>query len=286
MNGSRTHVVLLGTGTPRTEVGRAGTASAVIVDGHPYVFDFGPGVGLRISEGFERGITGLAMSGVTRAFLTHHHSDHTLGLPALMLTPWMFGRDEPLEVYGPQGTAAMVRAVADAYALDVAKRSLNEPHTERGHELAGTDVVPGVVYTDDLVEVEAFAVSHGEWDPVAHGPFPALGYRVTTPDRVVVFSGDTGPFDAMVDVYAGADVLVHEVFSTPGLASRPAQWREYHRRSHTSATHLGRVAAEVQPGMLVLHHQLLWNASEDDLVDELTAVYDGPFVYGRDLDVI
>lgn len=286
MNDSRTRVVLLGTGTPRTEPGRAGSSTAVVVDDRPYLFDFGPGVGLRLSEGYEAGITGLAMSGVTRAFLTHLHSDHTLGLGALMLTPWMFGREEPLEVYGPKGTVSMTRHLAAAYALDIAKRTLNEPHTEHGHELIGTDVAPGVVYADDLVEIEAFVVRHGDWDPQLHGPYPALGYRVTTPDRTVVISGDTGPFPEMTSTYAGCDVLVHEVFSTTGLASRPPQWRTYHERSHTSGTHLGRVAAEARPGVLVLTHQLLWHATEQDLVDEVTAAYDGPLVYGRDLDVV
>ncbi len=286
MSNPRTRVVLLGTGTPRTEPGRAGSSTAVIVDDRPYLFDFGPGVGLRLSEGYERGIAGLAMSGVTRAFLTHLHSDHTLGLPALMLTPWMFGRVEPLEVYGPQGTAAMARHVAEAYASDVAKRSFNEPHTDHGHEMIATDIVPGVVYTDDLVEVEAFAVRHGDWVPEIHGPYPAMGYRITTPDRTVVISGDTGPFPEMVDTYAGCDVLVHEVYSTKGLASRPAGWHAYHERSHTSGAHLGRIAAEAKPGVLVLTHQLLWHATERDLIDEVAAVYDGPLVYGRDLDVV
>lgn len=286
MTDSRTRVVLLGTGTPRGEVGRAGTSTAVVVDDRPYIFDFGAGVGLRLSEGHEKGIAGLAMSGMTRAFLTHMHSDHTMGLAELMLTPWMFGREEPLEVYGPQGTAAMVRAIAAAYSLDVAKRTLNEPHTDRGHEIVGKDVMPGVVYTDDLVEIEAFAVQHGEWDPILHGPFPAMGYRITTPDRTVVISGDTGPFPEMVSLYTGCDVLVHEVYSTTGLSSRPHKWQSYHARSHTSGTHLGRVAAEAKPDVLVLNHQLLWHATEDDLMDEVTAVYDGPLVYGRDLDVI
>jgi len=286
MSGSRTQVVLLGTGTPRTEPGRAGTSTAVVVDDRPYLFDAGPGVGLRLSEAHESGIAGLAMSGVTRAFLTHLHSDHTLGLPALMLTAWMFGREEPLEVYGPQGTAEMARHIAAAYTLDVAKRTFNEPHTEHGHEMRGTDVVPGVVYRDDLVEVEAFAVSHGDWDPDLHGPFPAMGYRITTPDRAVVISGDTGPFPEMVDTYAGCDVLVHEVYASKGLAARPPQWHAYHERSHTSGTQLGRVAAEARPGVLVLNHQLLWHATEQDLIDEVTVVYDGPLVYGRDLTVI
>ena len=286
MTDHRTRVVLLGTGTPRAEAGRAGSATAVLVDDRPYLFDFGPGVGLRLSEGHEAGISGLDMSQVTRAFLTHMHSDHTLGLGELMLTPWMFGREDPVEIYGPLGTEAMTRAVAEAFSLDVAKRSLNEPHTVRGHELVGRDVIPGPIYVDDLVEIEAFAVQHGDWDPLLHGPFPAMGYRVTTPDRVVVISGDTGPFEAMVPTYAGCDVLVHEVYSSAGLVRRPPEWRSYHERSHTSGTHLGRIATEASPGVLVLSDQLLWHAAEDDLFDEVCASYKEPFVYGRDLTVI
>lgn len=165
-------------------------------------------------------------------------------------------------------------------------RALNEPHTDRGHEITGRDVVPGAVYTDDLVEIAAFEVQHGEWDTDLHGPFPTLGYRITTPDRTVVISGDTGPFPEMVIRYADSDVLVHEVYSSAGFSSRPAEWQTYHPQSHTSGTHLGRVATEADPGVLVLNHQLLWHATEDDLIGEVTAAYDGPLVYGRDLDVI
>ncbi len=280
-----TNVVLLGTGTPRTEPGRSGPAAAVIVDGRPYLFDFGPGVGRRIADGHESGINGLAMSGFDRAFLSHMHSDHTIGLADVMLTPWMFGRKRPLEVYGPQGTAAMTRSLSDAYSLDVAKRKRDEPHTEGGHQIQGCDVVPGVVYRDDLVTVEAFAVQHGDW-PEECGPYPALGYRVRSSDRTVVVSGDTGPYGEMQEHYAGCDVLVHEVYASRGLESRPAEWRRYHARSHTAGSHLGQVATAVQPGTLVLTHQLLWHASEDDVIDEIRDGYEGELVYGRDLSVV
>ena len=237
-------MVLLGTGTPRTEPGRSGPATAVIVDGQPHLFDFGPGVGSQIYDGYAPGMAGLGMSRLTRAFLTHMHSDHTIGLPDLLLTPWMCGREQPLEVYGPRGTSAMTSALADAYALDVAKRLHSEPHAVRGPEVNGFDVIPGVVYRDDLVTVDAFAVQHGDW-PEAAGPYPAMGYRVTAADRTVVISGDTGPFDAMVATYDGCDVLVHEVYATSGLASRPPEWQAYHELAHTSATHLGSVAARL-----------------------------------------
>ncbi len=281
-----TDVVLLGTGTPRTVPGSSGPATAVIVDGVPYVFDCGPGAGIQISAGFHRGIEGLAMSGVEHVFITHLHSDHTLGLASLMLTPWMFGRSTPLVVRGPLGTAAMARHVAAAYEADVAKRIHGEPLEPGGHEVVATDIGPGVVHEDDRVSVVAIAVEHGDWVEAVHGPTPALGYRVRSADRTVVISGDTGVFPSMEATYGECDVLVHEVYSSAGLASRPARWRAYHERAHTSGGALGRLATRLQPGILVLTHQLLWNTPEAELVDEVTAVYDGEVRYGRDLDVI
>ncbi len=278
-------VVLLGTGTPRMEPGRSGAATAVVVDGRPYLFDCGPGIGRRIADAHEVGIEGTAFSGFLRAFLTHLHSDHTTGLPDLALSSWMFDRAEPLEVYGPRGTAALTRAVTQGYAADVAKRLLSEPVKERGHEMVGHDVGPGVVYRDDLVTVEAFGVQHGDW-PVDAGPHPAMGYRIRTADRTIVISGDTGPFAGMAEAYAGADVLVHEVYASAGLETRPREWQGYHRRSHTSGVEVGRVAKAAAPGLLVTTHQLLWHVGEEELMDEIRSTYDGPVVHGHDLDVV
>ena len=280
-----TDVVLLGTGTPRTELGRAGAATAVTVDGVAYIFDFGPGVGRRIARGHQTGIRGMAFTTITKAFRTHHHSDHTTGLPDLYLTSWMFGRDQPLDVYGPLGTSAMCEAIMEAYSLDVAKRTLNEPHAPEGHRMIDHDVAPGLAYEDERVRVRAFDVPHGEWAPV-HGPHPTLGYRVTTGDRIVVISGDTAWHEGMADAYAGADVLVHEVLSSRGLASRTAEWQAYHRTAHTSATDLGQVASVITPRTVVLTHQLLWGAEPDDIVEEITDVYAGNVIYGTDLLVV
>ena len=278
-------MVLLGTGTPRTESGRAGPATAVIAEGVPYLFDFGPGVGARVSRAHETGIEGMAMSNLTTAFLTHHHSDHTSGLPDLYLTSWMFQRRTPLHVYGPLGTEAMCRALVEAYALDIAKRTFNEPHAPGGHLMVGHDIVPGNVFQDDLVSVEAFDVPHGEWT-AAHGPHPTLGFRITSDDRCVVISGDTTWHRAMPRLYADADILVHEVFSSRGLETHTKEWQSYHQNSHTAAAELGRVAADVRPGVLALTHQLLWSASPADMLDELKSEYDGAVVYGTDLTVL
>ncbi len=101
---SRTQVVLLGTGNPPADPDRSGPATAVVVNGTPYLVDFGAGVVRRAKSAVvDRGIAALEPVNLRVAFVTHLHSDHTVGYPDLILTPWVLGRRVPLEVYGPSG---------------------------------------------------------------------------------------------------------------------------------------------------------------------------------------
>jgi ribonuclease BN (tRNA processing enzyme) len=100
-------IVLLCTGTPSPDPERSGPATAVVVNGTPYLIDFGPGVVRRIAAASQQGVAGLGVVNVRVAFLTHLHSDHTAGYADLILTPWSVGRSQPLEVYGPKGLKHM-----------------------------------------------------------------------------------------------------------------------------------------------------------------------------------
>ena len=101
-------VVLLGTGTPNADPQRSGPAVAIIVNNTAYLVDFGPGVVRRaVAASNKTGIVALEAKNLKRAFLTHLHSDHVVGYPDLIFTPWVLGRDEPLDVYGPPGTQTM-----------------------------------------------------------------------------------------------------------------------------------------------------------------------------------
>src|SRR5439155_27301645 len=92
-------VVLLGTGTPRPFPDRSGPATAIVVGDRAYLVDFGPGVVRRAAAAAERSTSALDPARITVAFATHLHSDHTAGLPDLILTPWVMGRTQ-LDVYG------------------------------------------------------------------------------------------------------------------------------------------------------------------------------------------
>jgi ribonuclease BN (tRNA processing enzyme) len=272
-----TRLVLLGTGTPNAEPDRAGSALAVIVDDTPYLVDCGPGVVRRANAAAQDQIAALQPNRLDCAFLTHLHSDHTLGCPDLILTPWVLGRTAPLRLFGPAGTQDMIEHVLAAYKADIAERLTGlEPANPTGCQAIVTEIEPGRVFENHHLKVDAFPAVHGSW--------PAYGYRFTTPHGVIVVSGDTAPHPQMTDYYADCDILVHEVMSAERLESRSAAWQQYHRAVHTSTRQLAQIATQVQPKRLVLTHVLFWGQSPADLVAEITADYSGQVFLGSDLD--
>jgi ribonuclease BN (tRNA processing enzyme) len=276
---AQTQLVLLGTGSPNPDPERSGPSLAVVVNGSAYLVDAGPGVVRRAEAARRKGVAALSQPNLKIVFLTHLHSDHTLGLADLIFTPWVLERSVPLEVYGPRGTRAMTAHLVAAYAEDVRIR-LNgwQPQNATGGAARAHEIQPGVVYRDSNVTVTAFRVPHGA---IAD----AFGYRFDTADRSIVISGDTHASDAVVDACHGCDILVHEVYSDSGFRGRPPAWKRYHAYYHTSATELAGVATRAHPGLLVLTHLLLWDATPDILVAEVQRGYAGRVVSGNDLDI-
>jgi len=274
-----TLLVMLGTGTPNPDPERSGPAAAVIAGGRPYLVDCGPGVVRRAESARLAGVTALDMPNLSRLFVTHLHSDHTAGFADLILTPWVLEREDPLVVFGPPGTRLMAEHLLAAYADDIEMRIHgSQPQNPTGIEVDVHEVEPGEIYRDDNVKVTAFAVRHGSW---SH----AFGYRFDTADRSIVITGDTVATDAVVEACDGCDVLVHEVYAKAGLDRRTPDWQAYHRSSHTSGVELGEIAARARPKLLVLYHQLMWGATETELMAEIRQSFDGPVVFAGDLDV-
>lgn len=281
--GETTKVVLLGTGNPNPDPEHSGCSVAIIAGGTPYIVDFGPGLirqAAALSPAYGGELKALDVENIKHAFLTHLHSDHTIGYPDLILTPWVMGRDEPLQVWGPEGIVEMTKHILAAYREDIRYRSYGlEPANNRGWRVDAHEVKEGVVYTDRNVKVEAFPVLHGSWPN-------AWGYRFTTPDKVIVISGDTRPSENLVTNAKGADILIHEVYAQAKFEGKPADWKRYHAEHHTSTVELGEIAARAKPKLLVLYHILFWGASEDELLAEIGQVYGGEVIVGRDLLVI
>jgi ribonuclease BN (tRNA processing enzyme) len=274
-----TKIVLLGTGTPGADPERSGPATAIVVNDTPYLIDCGPGVVRRAAKAFRSGIDGLKVRNLKMLFVTHLHSDHTAGYSDLIFTPWVLGRDEPLEVYGPAGIGDMTEHILAAYQQDI-KIRLNglEPANDSGYRVNTHDIKPGIIYQDANITVEAFTVKHGSWPE-------AYGFVFTTPDRKIVISGDTAPSDSIVAKCDGCDVLIHEVYSAVRFEKRSPVWKKYHSSFHTSTHELAELASRVKPTLLILYHQLFWGATDEELLSEIKEGYDGEVVSGNDLDV-
>ena len=273
-------VVVLGTGNPNADPQRSGPAVAVVAHGKVYLVDAGPGIVRRAAAAQKAGVKELSVTALNRVFLTHLHSDHTVGLPDLMLSPWVLDRIEPLTVYGPPGTAAMVEHLTAAYRADIDNRLDGlEPISANGWRTRAVEIAPGVVSHGDGMTVTAFAVQHGSWEH-------AYGYVFQTAGRRIVISGDTTPTEEIVHQCNGCDVLVHEVYSVAGFKTRPKDWQNYHAHSHTSTAQLAAIAKRARPKLLVLYHQLYWGTTDGDLVREIHAAgYDGAVVSAHDLGV-
>jgi ribonuclease BN (tRNA processing enzyme) len=271
-------VVFLGTGMPRPDPNRQGPALAVVANGKAYIVDAGTGVVRQAAAAYRNGIKALLASQLDIAFLTHLHSDHTLGLPDLILTPWVMGRTVPLQLYGPLGTQAMAENIEKAYAEDIQVRINGLEHLgDVGHQVTAHEIRPGVVYQDANVKVTAFAVAHGSWKE-------ALGYRFDADGKSIAISGDTRPVDSVVEACNGCDMLVHEVYSgSPGGPDDAAYFSSF----HTSARQLGEIAAKARPKMLVVWHWVpLRDSDESIMVDEIHEKFHGAVVVANDLDVI
>ena len=282
----RTQIVILGTGTPIPDPDRAGPGVAIVVDSVAYLFDSGTGVVRRASAAGRGGVKAFAPSNpngqpsprFNRVFLTHLHSDHTLGLADVIFTPWIQGRVAPLDIYGPPGTSRLVKGILDGNAEDIAERlHASGGPPPNGWKSVVHEITEGIVFQDSRITVNAFAVPHADWKY-------AFGYRIKTPDRVIVLSGDARATPVIAEQCRGCDVLIHDVYSDAGFATIPKVRQAYHARAHTSATQLGDIATQAKPGLLILYHQLFFGSSEETLLAEVRSRFRGRVVSAHDLD--
>lgn len=298
--GVRTRLITLGTGAgPTVRKLRAQPANLLVVDGRPYLIDAGEGMIRQLAW------AGYQPSQVEKIFITHLHFDHTADLASFMAFDWTNRRSTAVDIYGPPGTKALTKAGLAYFAIPETIFSHELPPGPpmaslfRPHDLDVTG--PKLVFQDDKVRVFAVENSHYatmKLVPQPYGTPKSYAYRFETPDRVVVFTGDSGPSPALVELAKGADVLVSEVIDidetvslikrswhAPEAALQPLV--EHMRREHLAPEEVGKLATEAGVKMVVLTHQAPGLDEDVDASALLRGVrehFSGAVVPARDLD--
>ena len=213
-------LVVLGSGTAIPHRERGASGYALVQGDEALILECGPGSTRRWPH------VGIEVAQVRAVLVTHHHVDHCSDLAAVLFARTVLDCATPLVLAGPAGHARLVATLESLYGSGVA-----DPSGAR----SVVELADGA-----RVQLGPFGVEAREVLHVAG----ALGVRVTHADRTFVFSGDSGPCDALVELCRGADLALLE-------CSYPAT-RE--TTKHLNARTAAEVAQKAGVSRLVLTH--------------------------------
>ena len=238
---------MLGTGAALADPDRAQSSILVTLDnGRNYLFDCGEGATRQMVK------ANVNPADVDWVFLSHLHFDHICGLPFFVLSSWIFNRVGAPRVFGPKGTKNYVDHLFENGAFKVDLQARNAYAARRKNPEAVrpevTEVSPGLMYEDEHVKVYVDFVDH-----IPRETCECFGIRFEAEGKVLAFSGDTAPCEAMVRLGKDADLLIHEcTFPESFLAHRAKSG--VGTFSHTSPTELGKLATRANAKRLVATH--------------------------------
>ena len=293
-------LVFLGTSASAPTAARGTAATLIRRGGDRLLVDCGEGTQRQLLR------SDVGLVDLEHVFLTHLHADHVLGLPGMLKTFGLRGRDVPITVYGPRGTRALLGALGVvvgrvAYPLQVVELGPGESVGLEDYRIETFAVAHGTTAVGYALREDErpgrFDVSAAEALGVPSGPLRGAlqrGEAVTLPDgrvvrpadvlgaprrgRTVVITGDTAAAASVVEAAAGADVLVHEATF---LAEERARAKE---TGHSTAAEAALVAREAEVGLLALTH-LSARYPPSDVADEARQLFPRTVV-PRDFDLL
>ena len=268
------HVQVLGSGGPELDDRRASSGYLVWHDGKARVLiDLGPGSLLQFEQ------QGALIEDIDIVLLSHLHVDHSADLPALIKASYFSDRAADLPVFGPSGNSRMpdtgtfVRALFDGH--------------EGAFRYLGDYLDGSAAYRVLPIDVEASGrTQHTAWQrdgvtatavPVHHGPIPALAWRVTVEDRVMVFSGDmNGDNGTLAGLAMGADLLVaHHAIPEDAVGAA--------RNLHMPPSVIGEIAARAGVKQVVMSHRMRRTLGREAESSEIVRrTYSGALAFADD----
>lgn len=266
-------VILLGTGSPIPDPRRAGPATLVRAGGTTILFDCGRGAVMRLAG------AGVMPQTLSAIVITHMHSDHICDLNDVITSHWVMSQTpQPLAIYGPAGTEALVKATLGMLAPDIGYRLAHHADLNNGPKVAVTELAAGDVVQVSSCELAAYRTEHA---PVS----PTLGYRVACGIAVAAIAGDTIPCDGLDALCKGAGVYVQTVIREDLVRRVPSRRFQDILDYHSTVEQAGRTAQKAGVKTLLLTHYVppMQSGDEDSWRSLAAAHFDGEIVLGDDL---
>lgn len=272
-------------------------ANALLVNGKTYLVDAGDGTAGQLAK------AGLNIKKVDAIFLSHLHFDHTGGLPAILSLRWQTETKSELTIYGPPGTKQTVDGIF-AYMAYGALGHYGVPGQAAAppnRNVKVVEIVDGSVLDFDGFKLSVIRNTHYSWpkDSEEYNKFQALSFKFELPNYSVVFTGDTGPSEAVELLSQNVDLLISEMMDvehTVNLVKRmnpmmPAKALG-HMQQHLSKHHLvpadvGQLASKAKVKKLVVTHMapgLVTPAEFEKYTSEVAEFYKGDITIANDLD--
>ncbi|MEQ5805990.1 MBL fold metallo-hydrolase [Alteromonas sp. NFXS44] len=288
--------ITLGTaGGPEADGQRAQPANAVVFHDQLYLVDVGDGAAAQLIK------AGHRLPDLNGIFISHNHFDHTGGLMAVLGLRMQLNVHSPLTIYGPEGTRELVTGLLKAMSGPM-RAAYGMPNQEWK---ALVDVVE--LANKQLVELNGLTVtvatnSHFAIPDAANQPEKAesLAFRFDAGGKSVVYTGDTGPSDAVVALASGADILVSEMMDIPivlnyilkkepNIPKPQLDGIEWHFRAHhLLPTQVGDLAEKAGVGKVVVTH-MVPSIKKPEMAEvyqqKMSEKFGGKIVFANDLDV-
>ena len=272
-------VTMIGTGAPRLDAERYGSAVVIQAGEDLVLLDCGPATTYKM---LRHALSPLDLSAL---LISHHHYDHTADVANLLLAQWEanLGGYRPPRIIGPSHTARFVdRLVGEdgAYRPDIDARRLSPQSQDLWERRGGTLPRPELVAdVSEIAPRQSAAMPPGWAITTARAqhvqPYlESIAYRIEVAGRTIVYTGDTEYCEDIVELAQGADLLVTMCTGVEYIGEKPAQM---------GTEGAGRIADAAGVKRVILTHtgpHISKPGGREEAVGEVAKLYDGEIYFG------
>ncbi|MHA1650562.1 MAG: MBL fold metallo-hydrolase [Candidatus Helarchaeota archaeon] len=245
-------LILLGTGTTLPQKNRNAAGLLIHILDEYLLFDCGNGILRQIEQ------INVDFTRIRDIFISHLHADHVNDLPVLLKANIMRKISHQIRIYGP----STIMKSLEGWFKEV------YPYLDKVLEIMKVEEIKTEWIERENWKIQAFPVQHG---------IEAYGFKLIAEGKTIVYSGDTGYCEELIQMAQNADLLIHE-------CSYPTEYG--HGKGHTTPLEVGQIAQDANVKQVILtHFYPVCNGRENEMLEDVKKRYNGEVIFGKDLQV-